>query len=86
MAGVALEHPSGTTNYLVNPSYRIYYIKDHELIDYSQYRLNITEANLSDNPKWKLAYSFREYYNVTNMTDKMFYSLAAKIRVLYYNV
>lgn len=39
-----------------------------EILDYHQYVLNLTEANLkTDEPVWSKLYSFREAYNVPDM-------------------
>ena len=83
-AGVALEHPSLTTNYMLHPSYRVYYMNrdNYGLIDYEQYRMNVTAANEINKPIWTLSYSFKEYYGVKNMHDKTFALLAASIRVI----
>jgi len=83
VAGVAIEHPSLSPNTQMHPSYRIYTMdsESHALLDYEQYRMNLTEANRDDNPKWKLYYRFREYYNVPNMFDYTYKFLAEHIKV-----
>ena len=72
-----------------NPSYRIFDLQtdNYAISNYHQYRLYLDEANknMAVLPKWRLAYIFKEFYNVSSMeygnianalermkTDKMF--------------
>ena len=61
IAGVILTAPSLTSYSYKNPSFRVYDIDSETKIlkDYSQYRLNLTEANLTPDtkPQWKVAYT-----------------------------
>ncbi|MDR3549180.1 MAG: metallophosphoesterase [Candidatus Pacebacteria bacterium] len=81
--GVALEQPSLTSSYSVFPSYRIYEMdaSNYQMVDYYQYRLNLTIANAHEDetPRWTLSYSFRNYYGAKNMEDRTFGWLADKI-------
>lgn len=58
------------------PSFRQYYIDSNtkQVIDYDQYRLNLTDANLKGVDKWYLSYTASELFNVTDLTelDKVF--------------
>jgi len=62
--------PSVTTYSGAFPSFRVYYYNrtTYEVLDYDQYRFNLTEANLNDNPVWFKAYSFVEEYNLNGTT------------------
>lgn len=64
---------STTTYSYLNPSFRIYTVDglyqntSWQILDYETKILNITEANLSNNPKWKLEYSPKIAYNMTSL-------------------
>ncbi len=83
LSGVALEHPSLTTNFALHPSYRVYEMdpRSHTLLDFEQYRMNLTDANRFGLPSWKLSYRFTQYYCVKNMEDRAFLWLAERIHV-----
>ncbi|KAM3134374.1 hypothetical protein pb186bvf_013487 [Paramecium bursaria] len=60
--------PSGTTYSYQNPSFRVIHFNQHnEVIDYSQYRLNLDKAN-KDGPTakldWHVAYTFLKEYGL----------------------
>ena len=59
-----------------NPSFRQFIIDSNtkNVIDYEQYRLNITEANLNGIANWYITYKATEMFNVTDLTelDKIF--------------
>ena len=67
--------PSLTTNGNVNPSFRQYIIDSNtkNIIDYEQYRLNITDANVNGVANWTLSHKATELFNVSDLTemDKM---------------
>eukprot|EP01022_Parablepharisma_sp_SALTPOND_P004333 TRINITY_DN120107_c0_g1_i1.p1 TRINITY_DN120107_c0_g1~~TRINITY_DN120107_c0_g1_i1.p1 ORF type:complete len:603 (+),score=40.66 TRINITY_DN120107_c0_g1_i1:115-1809(+) len=83
IAGVAFENPSLTPSYFVLPSYRVYLMdpENYMLLDYEQYRFNMSKANREDKPEWYLSYKFKEYYGVDNMEDRTFNEIANKVRV-----
>jgi len=61
--GVVLTAPSLTTYSFQNPSFRIYEMDSDSkiVLDYFQYRLNLTEANEQEQePEWKVAYTAKE--------------------------
>jgi len=68
--------PSLTTYPGRNPSFRQFIIDSNtkNVIDYEQYRLNITEANLKGKANWYITYKATEMFNVTDLTqlDKIF--------------
>jgi len=70
--GVTHMVPALTTD--PNPSYRIYDVdpENYDLIDYTQYRLYLDEANRKLKAEWKIAYKFREFYQVPNMRPYWF--------------
>ncbi len=80
--GVAMENPSLTSNNYLSPSYRIYKMDpgNYALLDYEQYRFNLTKANRDDQPEWQLSYTFKQYYGLQGMTDRDFASLARRIK------
>ena len=53
------------------PSFRQYYIDSStmQVIDYEQYRLNLTDANLKGVDNWYLSYNAKELFNVTDLTE-----------------
>lgn len=65
--------PSVTTYSLNNPIYRIYTMDGNytnsswAVLDYSNFYLNLTEANLSDKPRWQFEYSPKKAYNMTGL-------------------
>eukprot|EP00753_Platysulcus_tardus_P005028 PLAT1286.1.p2 GENE.PLAT1286.1~~PLAT1286.1.p2 ORF type:complete len:590 (-),score=272.05 PLAT1286.1:664-2433(-) len=63
MAHVA---PSITTHYNLNPSFRLmdYDTSSGAIQNYHQYRTNVTEANLLNEPQWRVAYSAVEHYGL----------------------
>ena len=69
--------PSLTSNEVggVNPSFRQYIIdsKTKNVIDYEQYRLNLTDANLKGVAEWTLSHKATELFNVSDLSemDKM---------------
>ena len=56
----------------LNPSFRQYIIDSNtkQVIDYEQYRLNLTEANLKGEAKWYLSYLATELFNVSDLTER----------------
>jgi sphingomyelin phosphodiesterase len=66
IAGLILTAPSLTSYSWKNPSFRIYDVDSHSKIikDYHQYRLNLTEANLTPDvkPKWKVSYTAKQVF------------------------
>ncbi|CAL1543340.1 unnamed protein product [Lymnaea stagnalis] len=68
--------PSVTTYSLNNPIYRIYTLdgdyanSSWAVLDYSNFYLNLTEANLSDKPQWQFEYSPKKAYNMTGLYAK----------------
>ena len=63
--------PSLSTNDGGNPSFRIYTIDSNtkNVIDYEQYRMNLTDANEKGEATWHLSHKATELFNVTDMTE-----------------
>lgn len=62
---IAMSSPSISPSHGGNPAFRVYKIKNNELIDYEQYY-----ADIKDNPselKWKLEYKFSQAYRQPNL-------------------
>jgi hypothetical protein len=56
----------------LNPSFRLFEIDPESKfpVDYLQYRMNLIEANKSDDPpKWEPKYRATEYFNLENLTQ-----------------
>ena len=56
----------------LNPSFRQYIIDSNtkQVIDYEQYRLNLTEANLKEQADWYLSYTATQLFNVSDLTER----------------
>ncbi len=56
----------------LNPSFRQYIIDSNtkQVIDYEQYRLNLTEANLKGQANWYLSHLATELFNVSDLTER----------------
>ena len=54
--GIGHVNPSLTTFVACHPSFRIYEMNEftHDLIDYTQYHLNLTKSNKELNPYWEV--------------------------------
>lgn len=69
---VAWNGGSGTSFIGLNSNYRLYQIElqSFEVIDHETWIFNLTEANLtpSQTPKWFKEYSFRDAFNVTDLS------------------
>ena len=63
--------PSLSTNDGGNPSFRIYTIDSNtkNVIDYEQYRMNLTESNEKREGIWYLSHKATELFNVTDLTE-----------------
>ena len=48
-------------------------------MDYTQYRLYLERANKNDIPVWEVAYKFKEFYGVKDMSPESFKIIADKI-------
>lgn len=70
---IAYISPSLTPFDYGNPTFRIYYIDgDHKetttlVVDHETWTLNLSEANLSDNPVWRKLYSARDAYSMQSL-------------------
>jgi len=71
---IAYVGPSVTTYSYINPGYRIYTVdgnyknSSRVVLDHETYILNLTEANISDNPKWELEYTTKVDYDMKRLT------------------
>jgi sphingomyelin phosphodiesterase len=72
-AGIIFTAPSLTSYSFQHPSFRIYEMDEESklLLDFHQYRMNLTEANLNPGrkPEWRISYSAREKFGVSNLND-----------------
>ncbi|XP_019855307.1 PREDICTED: sphingomyelin phosphodiesterase-like [Amphimedon queenslandica] len=79
--GVWYNGPSVTTFKCQNAGYRVYTVdgnyneSSRQVLDHDTYILNITDANLTNKPKWIHEYSAKDAYNMTNLTPDSWLSL-----------
>ena len=79
---VQLIHPSFTSYTGLNPSFRVYEVDTETFVpvDYTQYRLYLSRANLLPRPVWEIAYKFTEFYGVRDMSPASFREVIMQIR------
>ena len=77
--------PSFTTFSELNPSFRLFEADEQSkvLLDFAQYRLNLTNANMNPNkqPVWDISYLFKNYYGLADISASSVYKLAAMLGV-----
>ncbi|KAG8195711.1 hypothetical protein JTE90_002974 [Oedothorax gibbosus] len=84
---VAYIGPSVTTYDGVNPSYRIYTVDGsypgttNAVLDHETYYLNLTEANLLGEPRWRMSYSAREEYQLSSLNPDQWNKLLERFLV-----
>ncbi len=88
IAGVIFTAPSVTTYTNRMPSFRVYEVNanNNDLVDYNQYFLNLTKANLNPDtkPTWDLQYTATKDFKVKNLMDyERFHNITQEIRVKY---
>lgn len=83
-AGVINMSPSLTTFPRLNPSFRIYEIdtQSYQPVNYYTYRLPLSQANadLSTTPKFELAYSAKELYNMKDLSPESYFKLVSHMK------
>ncbi|CAH1238967.1 SMPD1 [Branchiostoma lanceolatum] len=94
---IAYIGPSVTPYQYLNPGYKVYEIDGNytgsslHVVNQQTYIMNLTEANLTDKPSWKLEYDTKEAYNMSSMTpadwDKFVHQLEKddKLFQLFYS-
>lgn len=67
---VSVVNPSATTLFNVNPSFRVYEMdpNSYEILDFIDYRLNVTKSNEERKAHWYEALRFTEYFKVPSMS------------------
>ncbi|KAM9003723.1 acid sphingomyelinase-like phosphodiesterase 3a [Sarcophilus harrisii] len=67
-----------------NPGVRLfqYDLDDYRLLDTWQYYLNLTEANMKEEPSWKLEYILTKAYGIEDLQPKNLYDLAKQFATL----
>jgi len=75
--------PSSLTpvEYSTNPSFRVYLMdaQNKTLIDFVQYRMNLTEANIAGFPTWRPAYTARGLYQLRDLSPLSWYDAAVRV-------
>lgn len=76
-------NPSMTTYGNVFPSFRLFELNNetHEIMNMYTYRLNLTEANITNVPEYSMAYDALREYNMTDMTPSSWDMLAKRMAV-----
>ena len=81
---VAVTHvgPSLTTYTKLNPSFRVFEVDNdtNQIVDYTQYRINLEESNKTGEAKWEVAYSFKDLYKVPDMSRDSLVQIYNKLR------
>jgi len=79
--GVLYIAPSVTTFANRNPSFRFYQYdtSTFEVLDYYQYIMNLTDANLTDKPQWVLEYSALSEYSMTDLSPSSWMDLTNRM-------
>ena len=55
-----------------NPALRLFEFNktSGQIVDYHQFYLNLTKANMNEAAEWELEYSFRTYFNIAQMSPE----------------
>ncbi len=63
-------NPSLTTDSQRHPTFRVYTMDatTYDLLDYEDYRMNLTQSNLAGKPVWYRSYNFTQYYHVPDLS------------------
>ncbi|KAL3856819.1 hypothetical protein ACJMK2_011534 [Sinanodonta woodiana] len=79
--------PGSVTTYTdLNPGYRIYEIDGNytesswQVLDFTNYYLNLTEANQSGNAEWKMEYNAKTAYGLNNLYPKNWNDLIYRMK------
>ncbi len=56
----------------------------YHLLDYTQYRLYVEEANKNGRPDWRVAYKFRDYFQVPDMSPASFALVLERMQVSHW--
>ena len=80
---IAYVAPSVTTYKNKNPAFRVceYNRTTFEMINYHQYILNLTDANISGTPNWYKEYDPKTTYNMKALTPKDWLEVVGKMDV-----
>eukprot|EP00005_Dracoamoeba_jomungandri_P012013 CAMPEP_0174277712 /NCGR_PEP_ID=MMETSP0439-20130205/61080_1 /TAXON_ID=0 /ORGANISM="Stereomyxa ramosa, Strain Chinc5" /LENGTH=594 /DNA_ID=CAMNT_0015370055 /DNA_START=264 /DNA_END=2048 /DNA_ORIENTATION=+ len=64
-----------------NPGFRIVEIdnKTKAILEYHEYAMNLTEANILGNPVWKLTYNATSEYSLPDMSPQSWHDLAVRM-------
>ncbi|XP_074657493.1 sphingomyelin phosphodiesterase-like [Tubulanus polymorphus] len=74
---------TATPNYTLNSGYRIYTVDNtirKDVLDHETYILNITEANISNDPKWVLEYKAKDAYGMTSLYPRDWDKLVQRMK------
>jgi len=81
--GIGMVGPSLSTYVYLYPAFRVYDMNEftHDLIDYTQYHLDLLKANKELKAEWEVAYKFTEYYGVPDLSIESHELLVEKMKV-----
>lgn len=82
--GIGFVNPSLTTHMFSYPSFRIYdmHEQSYDLLDYTQYHLDLAKSNKELKAYWETAYKFSQYYEVPDMSFQTHELLVERMHVL----
>jgi hypothetical protein len=78
--GVILSAPGVSPRHDNNPTFRVFRMKNGQLLDYDQYFADLLAQPTSE-PKWKLEYSFRTAYGTADLSQKELRKVTRKIEI-----
>lgn len=80
--GIGHVNPSLSTHVYSYPSFRVYDMNEfnHDLLDYTQYHLNMSRSNKELKPYWEEAYKFSDYYGVPDLSFRSHELLVEKMK------
>ncbi len=62
------------------PAFRIYTYEDGTILDYTQYKANLTDIQLNDKIEYQKDYTFTEEYNTQGVETKDYHTLYEEIK------
>jgi hypothetical protein len=81
--GIGMVNPSLTTYAYLYPTFRVYDMNEftHDLIDYTQYHLDLPKVNKELKAEWEVSYKFSEFYGVPDLSIQSHEQLVEKMKV-----
>lgn len=76
-------YPGSVTPYQPeNPGFRVYEIDaaTNAIVDFTEYALNLTQANIDNNPKWFIEYQARSAYQLPDMSPASWHAASLNFK------